>query len=53
MSLLAKFATVFLCAAICGLSVSLIPSPEQSKQRHNQTTPVLLRESQRVHWLLV
>ncbi|GEM_PF-5361774 len=53
MNFRAKIAIVFLCAAICALSVSLIPRREQTQPRRDQTTPVKLHEPQRVEWLLV
>ena len=53
MNISTKFAIVFLCAAICALSVTLIPRHESAHQPPNETTPVKLRDAQRAHWLLV
>jgi lipopolysaccharide export LptBFGC system permease protein LptF len=53
MNFWAKITIVFLCAAICALSVSLIPRAEQRQPRSIETTPVLLRDSNLARWLLV
>lgn len=53
MNFWSKFAIVFLCAAICALSVTLIPRTERTQDPQEQTTPVKLREAQRAAGLLV
>jgi hypothetical protein len=53
MNIWAKCAILFLCAAICALSVTLIPRAEQMQTPNQQTTPVKLREAKRSDWLLV
>jgi hypothetical protein len=53
MSVWTKFATIFVCLVICALSLSLIPRAQKTRERVNRSTPVLLRDSQPVHWLLV
>jgi hypothetical protein len=46
-----KVLIIAVCAAICALS--LLPRAEKTRERRNQTTPVLSRESQQGRWLLV
>jgi hypothetical protein len=53
MTFSAKFAIVFLCAAICALSLNLIPRAENARESRHSTRPVLLRKSERALWLLV
>ena len=53
MNISAKVAIVFLCAAICSLSVTLIPRTDRSPRPPNETTPVKLRDSARADLLLV
>lgn len=53
MNIWAKLAIVFLCAAICALSVTLIPRAGQAPPSHEQSTPVKLRDAKRGDWLLV
>jgi hypothetical protein len=54
MTLWAKFATVFLCAAICALALGLLPRENNQRQTPRQpATPVLLKENKSAAWLLV
>jgi hypothetical protein len=53
MNIWAKLAIVFLCAAICALSVTVIPGAQSKLRPANQTTPVNLPKADRSDWLLV
>jgi hypothetical protein len=54
MTFSAKFAIVFLCAAVCALSVSLIPRERNGpNDQPRPGLPVILREKQTATWLLV
>jgi len=48
-----KFAVVFVCAAICALSISLIPQAKKTAPTRDSTTPVLLKEKKSTPGLLV
>lgn len=53
MSLWTKFASVFVCAAVCALSLTLLPHREAARKFRQRATPVHLQEEQDAAWLLV